>query len=160
MLEKNILETTLLNNEYYKNKNILLTLIPELKLLSKESWANTLRALKTTPSNSLKVKITLLLHNLGLKNNVYYPELAVKEAEKILLRFLYPEEFMNDIFYLLRTSHLAIEPNNIDNAELILERLDTSYALALTLEPNQIINAVLKLNAIREKIFETPNLTK
>lgn len=164
MLEaKTTLENILITNNYQANIQALLEIIPELKLITSKPllWQNTIRALKISPSMPLEIKIAIIFHNLGFKDNIYYPGLASFLAKNTLQRLGYEDEFINEIIYLLQNSHTLIEANTIDPT-IGLNLLNMQYALVLSGEPHKIIDSVLKLNAIREQLLmQVPsNLTK
>ncbi len=164
MLEaKQKFEEILINNKYQENKDFLCKLIPELRLLTPELWHQTLISLNTTPSEALEVKIALLIHNIGLKEGKYYPGLCKFIVKRTLENLGYHHTFVDRVFYLIDTSNTLIDPDNLDNTyDLIMNRLETQYALALALDPKVIVNNVLKLNAIREQVLDraSSNLTK
>jgi len=129
-------------------------------------WKHTLLALDNSEKD-LEIRMALLFHDIGK------PVCYVDDEEKIrhfkghekesaylayinLKRLGYPQEFIDNIIYLVRLHDTAIEIEEVtkDSLPLEIKRLKIQYADALAHHPKKVEERVKVLNEITENLCD------
>ena len=164
-----------LTNSVRDKQNIVVTYIPELKSMMGfehkhphhhlDVWNHTLVVLDNlSDSNMLDLKMAGLLHDIGkpfsykeeeVRHFHGHPEVSAKMCKEILERLGYDENFISNVYYLVRKHDTPIDIDNLDNNdEMIRKLLKLQYADAKAHHPDKITKRIEFLDNIREQFEE------
>lgn len=154
-----------------RNIEFLIMMIPEIRTMigfdhrhphhHLDVYGHTIEALNYS-SSDLEVRMALLLHDIGkpfsyqegeIRHFYRHPEVSAQMTKQILERLEYDEDFINDVYYLVKEHDTPIEVDNLDNTmDLIKKRLEVQFADARAHHPDKIAKRLELLNEIKERI--------
>lgn len=173
--QRNELEQILLSGNIEENTDQIIDIIPEVQYMvgfdqkhphhHLDVWGHTLEALKNIEDTDMKVRIGVLLHDIGkpfsyqvrgdTRHFKGHPEVSAQMAEIILKRLNYDDKFVEDVCYLVRTHDTKINPNKLDNSyEMVTKRLEIQYADAKAHAPDKVQKRLDLLDDIYNKLID------
>ena len=170
LCSENVLESINDNLEY------LFEMIPELKAMvgflhkhphhHLDVWNHTLYALSLSP-NDFEVRLVLLLHDIGkpysytegeVRNFRGHPIVSSEMARKILKRFNYNDNFIEEVCYLVRYHDSPIRMEKIlENGELEYKRYLVQYCDAYAHHPLKLEKRIKYLRRTKEMFKDKVN---
>ena len=170
----NKLNDILLNGEVLKNQEYIFEQIPELRATvgfaqkhphhRLDVWGHTLEVVKNIETPDLETRMAGLLHDIGkpfsyqdeeVRHFHGHPQVSAEMTITILKRLKYPEDFVKDVTYLVRTHDTIIDVKQLDNTySMILKRLELQYADAKAHAPGVVGKRVKFLDEISSKLSE------
>lgn len=171
---KEELENIIMENPiYYLDKNMLFTIIPELKVCDGfdhkhphhcyDVWEHIKLAMQKSKPD-LQIRLALLLHDIGKPHSYQedgevrhfhgHPQVSASMSQQILARLGYSEKEVEEICYLVENHDNIINIDNVNknNIELIKKLLHIQYCDTYAHDPKYIGKRIMKLNEIKEKI--------
>ncbi len=163
------LNKILLSGNISEDIDFLLAVIPELKFMigfdhkhphhHLDVWNHTLEVVGKVSDEDLELKMAALLHDIGkpfsyqegeVRHFHGHPEVSARMTKNILKRFGYPNEFVQNVYYLVSTHDTPINLDDLDNdLSLVEKRLQLQYADALSHHPDKIGKRLEKLDVIK-----------
>lgn len=182
--EKEEIEKILLSNNIVNsiedNKEILLTIIPELNDMigfehnhphhHLDVWEHTLLALSLS-ENDFDLRLCLLLHDIGKPHSYQdgkvrhfkgHPKSSSNISRNILNRLGYENNYVEEMCYLIENHDNSLTYYEIlDNFDLSLKRYLIQYCDALAHNPEKLEKRIEYLKSTLEKFKECkPNIEK
>lgn len=165
----------LVNNLVEKNQEIMFKYIPELKHMvgfdhkhphhHLDVWGHTLAVVNNLKDfNDLELKMAGLLHDIGkpfsyqdeeVRHFHGHPEVSNKMCIDILNRLEYPQNFIDNVSYLVVMHDTPIDPQHLDNSyEMTKKLLFLQYADAKAHHPAKIKKRIDLLDNISKQLEE------
>lgn len=161
----------LLSGNILENMVFLLGVIPELKFMvgfnhkhphhHLDVWNHTLEVVRNVDSD-LELRMAALLHDVGkpfsyqegeVRHFHGHPEVSARMTQIILERLGYDKEFIQNVFYLVRTHDTTIDTEYLDyDFSLVEKRLQLQYADASSHHPDKIGKRLEILDIIKEAL--------
>lgn len=168
---KSVISDILINKEVRDFESFIMAMIPELvneigfdqnhPHHHLDVWQHTLLALDNLETDDLETNMAMLLHDIGkpfcyqddeVRHFKGHDIVSAKMARNILTRLRFDENFISNVYYLIRYHDTTIDPNNINKLDLKL--LDIQYADAKAHHPDKVMQRIKKLDDIKEKIYK------
>lgn len=160
------------SNNIKENEETLVRFIPEIKNMigfehkhphhHLDVWEHTLAVMDNIKEEDLELKMAALLHDIGkpfsyqdgeVRHFHGHPEVSAKMTRNILERLGYDSDFINNVYYLVKTHDTVIECDKLDNRyEMILKRLKLQYADAMAHAPGTVEKRINYLNSIKVQL--------
>ena len=164
----NKLNNILLNVKIIKNQEYIFEQIPELRTIvgfdqkhphhHLDVWGHTIEVVKNIETPDIETRMAGLLHDIGkpfsyqdeeVRHFRGHPQVSAEMTRTILKRLQYPEDFVIDVTYLVRTHDTIIDVNQLDNTySMILKRLELQYADAKAHAPETVAKRIKFLDEI------------
>lgn len=152
-----------------KNLEFLLELIPELKDMigfehnhphhHLDVWNHTLLALSLS-CNNFEIRLILLLHDIGkphcyqdkeIRHFIGHAIVSSEIAKNILKRLKYNENFINEVYYLIKKHDLPLTTNDIlINYNLAYKQYLIQYCDALAHNPQKLEKRIKYLDKTKK----------
>lgn len=156
------------------NENIdeVLELIPEIKNMigfehkhphhHLDVWQHTLEVVRNLETTDVELNMAGVLHDIGkpfsyqdedVRHFHGHPKVSCEMTKQILARLGYNREFIKRVSYLVETHDTVIDPNNLDNSLVMVQkRLKLQYADARAHHPDKISKRINFLDSINEQL--------